>query len=71
VGDNVVLPKSSSYTLDLKLLPGESVSIQAATDVDVFEYTPQGLVGKSVDSVHVDATYDLGSGRVCYNIVRK
>jgi len=69
--DNGVLPKSSSYTLDLKLLPGESVSIQAATDVDVFEYTPQGLVGKSVDSVHVDATYDLGSGRVCYNIVRK
>jgi len=69
--DSVVLPQSSSYTLDLELLPGKTPSIRAAADVDVFEYTAEGLTGKSIDSLSVDATYDLASGRVCYSVATR
>jgi len=66
---HVVLPNSSSYTLDLELLPDKPSRIHAAAVMSVFEYNEQGHTGKSVSSVSVEATYDLSDGRVCYSVV--
>ena len=68
---HVVLPKSSTYTLDLELMPGKPNRIHACADMSVFEYDERGVTGRSVSRVSVDATYDLYDGTVCYNVVRR
>jgi hypothetical protein len=71
--NHMVFPKSSSFVLNLKLLPGHLPIIEARARMTVFPYDcATGQPGPHpVDEVRVDATYDFSDGRAVYNLVKE